>query len=193
MNKDVIIGVLKKYPIATVAFIVFFALVISLLLRGDQSLELEGQEVELNSELSVLDANSKNAIGLGAHADAMDAYLEQIQAKLFDAEQRAVNTNFFYNLESIADIRMESVSGPGGADEANAKGGPNELKLYDHLVYNISIMAEYEEIIRFLDEVTRVDAFVRISDLQMTQSQGAASEYGYLARVRLVILAKKGS
>jgi hypothetical protein len=194
MNKDSVIGIIKKYPIAVLGFAVFFAVAVVILVRGDLTTELEAQEIDLNSRLNVLEANAKNAIGLESDVEQLQEYVGVINSKLFKLDQRAINTDFFYSLEKNMPVRINGVNPLNGNDPTLVKKAPNEIKLYDHIMYDLAIEGKYEQIIEFLKGIRDVDAFIRITAFQMTpagnQSRTGAS---YLARIRVVVLAQKGT
>jgi len=204
VDKDAIIDVIKRYPIATLGFLVALIAIIVIFVRGDLSTPLEAREVELNSEINVLEANAKNAIGLEADIEELESLVEVVEGRLFDADQRAINTNFFYRLEGLAEIQMKGVNSVPGADPALDKKGPNELKLFDHLLYDLAVEGTYPEIVSFVEKVEQVSAFLRVTSLQIVPSASTLSNAGgnnqknnagltYLARIRVVVLTEKGS
>lgn len=189
MNKDAIIDVLKRYPLATVAFVLLLVVLVIIFVRGDRSIELVAKEVELNAELGVLEANAKNAVNLVSQSDILEGRITLLDAKLFNPEERAVNTNFFYSLETPLNVRIVSVNPVDVKDPSIVKKGPNELKLHNHLIYELSITGSYQNILSFFKGIQEVDAFLRVTSIQVSP-QGSAGDL-YAARTRVVVLASK--
>lgn len=188
MNKGVLIDFIKKYPLATVCVLVLIGSVAAIFLRGDLSSELESEEVALNSRLKVLNANTKNSVGLEANVNTLQAQVDSFKSRLIDPEQRAVNINFFYSLEQLAPIRISGVNVAGGNDPNFARSGPNTLTQNNHSLYDLVIQGTLQDILIFLNKISNVDPFLRVTKCTLTSASMA--EKTFSARLRLVVLSK---
>jgi hypothetical protein len=161
-------------------------------LRGDIASELSAKEADLNTRVLTIDRNIKNAKHLKEDVDEVQDYLDQINDRLFNRDQRAVNINFFYAMEDQLDVRISDISQKSDEDKIYAKGGTRELKLYSTISYEISVDGQFGDILEFLYELHRVDSFIRVVSVQLGEAGRSGSLAGALqARLRLVVLAEK--
>jgi hypothetical protein len=186
-----IVRILKNYPIAVLCAIVIVICGAVIFLRGGVAAELTAQEADLNVRIRMIDQNVKNAKNLAAEVEEIKVLVEQVEARLFSRNQRAVNINFFYALEDRLDVRISNIAQLPAGDATYSKGGPRELKLHSTIEYNISLNAHFDEILVFLFELHRVDPFIRVVDFEVAGSNNRASNEGLLeARLRVLVLAE---
>lgn len=185
------IDTLKRYPLAVICFIVIVVCAVVLFLRAGILAELSAEEADLNSRIRTIDQNVKNAKDLEEHVDEVGLLVEQIQARLFDREQRAVNINFFYDLEDRMDVRIANINQMPAEDSAYAKGGPRELKLHSTIAYSMSLGGEFDQILDFMYELYRVEPLIRVADFQIAVGNRKEKGEGLEARLRLIVLAEK--
>lgn len=188
-----LIRTLKDYPVAVFCVIVILVCVAVIFLRGGAALELAAQEANLNSRIRTIDQNVKNAKNLGAEVEEMKLLVEQVEARLFNREQRAVNINFFYGLEDRLDVQISNIAQMPSEDPVYAKGGPRELKLHSTIGYNMSLKGQFDEILIFLYELYKVDPLIRVADFQIAEagSRGGDNAGALEARLRVLVLAEK--
>jgi hypothetical protein len=187
-----LIRYIKEYPLAVFCALVILFCVGFLILRGDATLELSAQELDLNSRIRTIDQNLKNSKNLLSDVEEVNRLVEQIEARLFNREQRAVNINFFYDLEDRFDVKINNISQSTSTDSSYATGGPRELKLHSTIGYDISLNGKFDGILTFLYELDRVSPFIRVADFQVGGGNRRANNPGVLdARLRLVVLAVK--
>lgn len=188
MNKDVFIALIKKYPLAIICLFVSIGSIATIFVRGDLSSELENEEVSLNSQLKILNTNTKNSVGLAEQVRTLEAIVDSFKSRLIDPEQRAVNTNFFYSLEQLAPIRVASINIRNGNDPNFSKDGPNTLSENRHINCDLSIKGTFQEIVLFLNKIRNVDPFLRVTRVDLRVASSANNAYD--ADLRLVILSK---
>jgi len=189
MNKDAVIEILKRYPVAIISTIFALICLLVIFFRGDISSDLEGVESDLNRSITTLNTNAKNAPALAEEVELIEALVEKIDIHLFDREQRAVNTNFFYTLEELLPIRLNGVNQTGAQVPNIQVKGKNALKLYGYLTYDIAIQGSYDDVVRLLKEISSFNAFIRVVGVQMAGSR-AANKQNQIARIRIAVLAK---
>jgi hypothetical protein len=195
MSASAVIGKVRQYPLAVVCLVVFVAMTVVIFVRGDVVDGLHVREQDLSDRLAVIKSNQDNAPGLQEQVEAIESKVAAFKARLFDREQRAINTDFFYNLENVSDVRILEVAQTAAEDPATAGGGPHELKLHDVIVFSVSIEGTFPEIVDFLYRLHRVEPFVRVADFDMRASRGARdSPDGPLAaRLRVLVLARQSA
>lgn len=185
------IGTLKHYPLAVICFIVVAVCGVVIFLRSSSLSDLSAEEADLNSRIRTIDQNVKNSKDLEQQLEEVKLLVEQVEARLFNREQRAVNINFFYDLEDRLPVRIANISQIPSEDPAYTKGGPHELKLHSTIAYSISLNGQFDEILSFLYELYRVDPLIRVADFQMAAANRKAKEGGLEARLRVIVLAEK--
>ena len=184
---------LKDYPLAVLSVIVILACGAVIFLRSGSSMELTAKEADLHSRIRTIDQNVKNAQNLEEEVEEAQLLVEQIKARLFSREQRAININFFYGLEDRLDVRISNIGQMPAEDSIYAKGGPREFKLHSTIGYNMSLKGQFNEILTFLYELYRVDPLIRVADIQIaeTNNRGGAAQGSLEARLRVLVLAEK--
>lgn len=183
---------LKEYPVAILCIIVILVCSAAIVLRGGVALELSAKEADLTSRIRTIDQNVKNAKDIRKDLEELELLVEQIEARLFNRDQRAVNINFFYAMENRLNVRIANISQMPTEDPLYAKGGVKELKLHSTISYNISLKGTFQDILTFMYELYRVDPMIRVGDFQIAKGGARGSDEGMLdARLRLIVLAEK--
>ncbi|MGB0408456.1 MAG: hypothetical protein ACPGIC_00540 [Opitutales bacterium] len=193
MNASIATGKLKQYPLAVFCGVLLIVFVALIFLRAGVADELSIEESDLTSRIRTIEQNTKNSNGLEQQTDALALLVEQIDARLFNRYERAININFFYALENRVDVVISNISQRSDPDPLYAAGGPRELKLHSTLVYSIALAGTFENIIRFFYELHRVDPLIRIADFQISGGGGdaEAGADNLEARLRVLVFAEK--
>ncbi len=192
-SSNKLVRILKEYPLAVLSVVVIIICSAVIFLRGGAALELSAKEADLNSRIRTIDQNVKNAKDLKEDVEEVNLLVEQIEARLFNRDQRAVNINFFYAIEDRLNVRIANISQMPTEDPVYAKGGAHELKLHSTISYNISLNGRFDDILTFLYELHRVDPLIRVADFQIAKGGNAKTNTTTMldARLRLLVLAEK--
>jgi plasmid maintenance system killer protein len=186
------IRTLKAYPLAVLSVLVFLICSAVIHLRAGAVADLSVHEADLNLRIRTIDQNVRNANNLDKDFEEIKRLVDQIEARLFKRDQRAVNINFFYALENRLNVRILNISQMPNEDSLYAKGGARELKLHSTITYNISLNGNFENILLFLYELQRVDPLIRVVDFQIAKDNAQEADEECLdARLRLIVLAEK--
>jgi len=185
-----IVRYLKNYPVAVLCFVVILICGLVIFIRGDVNIELNAKEAELNSRIRTIDRNVKNSKNLKEEVDEVKLLVDQIESRLFNRDQRAVNINFFYALEDRLGVRISNIGQMPAGDPIYSKGGPRELKLHSTIGYNISVTGQFDEILLFMYELHRVDPLIRVADFQIADSGRQGASGALEARLRVIVLAE---
>ena len=187
-----ILNKLKQYPVGVIGVLALVLCVGIAFLRGSVVAELSAKETELIARIRTINDNVKNSKNLEQDVESLVGYVDSIDERLFIRDARSINTNFFYSLEDRLDILISDVNQLTVEDPALIKGGPNELTLYSGIVYEITAKGSFEEMIKFMYEIQRMDSLMRIANFQVSAvtNQGAKSGE-LLAKFRVVVLAEK--
>lgn len=186
-----LLSIFKKYPVAVICLFVVLVCGILIYLRGGVIEELTEEENTLAARLRLLDGNAKKGKGLQKDLENVELLVEQIDARLFELDQKAVNINFFYGLEDKMPIRIASIAQMKGAGELYAKGGPRALGLYAPISYSMTVSGTFSEILEFVHALHHVDPLIRVGDYQL-EVDGKKRGGGQLqARLQIIVLARK--
>ena len=187
-----ILDKLKQYPVAVLGVLAILLCVGAIVLRGGAVDELTVKEEEVSSRLRIINGNIKNSKNLEEDVAALDVYVAAINGRVFHREQRSMNTDFFYSFEDELDILISDVSQMAAVDVALDKGGPNELKLYSAISYDVKVEGSFKEILEFLHEIHSVDALLRVAEFEVKAVDGQGATPGKLAaKLRIVAFASK--
>jgi hypothetical protein len=189
---NLIIDKLKEYPVAVISALVFIGCAVVVFMRGDLVAELSLRETELIAQIRTVNDNVIDSRNLEQDVESLQGYVVAIDERLFNRNERSINTNFFYSFEDKLDIIIADVSQLTIEEPALIKGGPNELSLYSGIVYEIRVGGTFQEILSFMYEIQQVDALMRIAnfEVQAATAQRAAPE-ALLAKLHVVVLAEK--
>ena len=180
-NPSILFGIVALVIILTVGF-----------LRFNQLTELSVLESELNLQLDRINANIKHSENIEQDTQKLKALVETIDERLFIAEERSTNIDFFYSFEDKLDILISEVDQLERKNIRFSKGGPDSLKLYSVINYEITVEGSFHEILRFLYEIYQTDNIMRISDFQINTTTDRAEASSILsAEVRVAVLAAK--
>lgn len=173
-----VLGRLKKYPLAISCLVVFVVCGLALWFRSDRIAEFSAEEELLNSRIQVIERNANNSTELQRQLEEAQSTVATMRSRLFDRDERASNANFFYDMEEPFGIRITEINQRGEGYPFYTKGGLHEFKLNSTMVYNISLVGEFTNILSFIREFRQVEPFMRVADLQLergNQSIGAGA------------------
>ena len=189
---NLIIDKLRDYPIAVIGALVFVGCVAVVFVRGDVVADLSGQETELIARIQTINKNVIASKNLEQDVESLLGYVATIDERLFNRNERSINTAFFYSFENKLDIIISNVSQLTDEDPALIEGGPNELSLHSGTVYEIRVDGTFQEILGFMYEIQKADALMRITNFEVYVSTAQGAAPGTLsAKLRIVVLAEK--
>ncbi len=161
-------------------------------LRANQLLKLSDQEAELSAKLDKIKLNIKHSANIEKDIQKLNELVGTIDKRLFVGEERSTNIDFFYSFEEQLDIIISEVKQLEASSVRFSKNGPDELKLYSVVDYDVTVSGSFHEILRFLYEVHRIESIMRVSNFQIDVTGDRSDESGkLLAKVRVSVLATK--
>lgn len=182
---------LKQYPLAVISAVLIVVFIVLIFLRGGVVEALSIEESDYNAQIRAIDQNVMNANELAEEVEGLELIVEQINARLFDRNERAININFFYAFEERVDVVISNIVQLPEPDVVYATAGPRELKLHSTLVFNITMKGSFENVLRFLYELHRVDPLIRVADFQLSDAKNETNSDVLDARMRVLVLAQK--
>jgi hypothetical protein len=191
MKFDFILEKLKTYSLAIVCFTIGLVCVVVLYLRSGTVDELSARETTLRSELRAIKENVKNSRNLEEHVSEMEILVEEIDSRLFREEERAVNLNFFYELEEDQDVSYGSLDQQPEGNPIYRKGGARQLKKYSTMAFRISLQEPFEKVLRFMHTLETSRPLIRVGSFNIRDADGESDPDQTNATMRISILAEK--
>lgn len=189
---NLILDKIKQYPPAAISLIVFVFLGVILIMRGGVVDALTVREAELIKRIQTINTNIKNSTNLEQDMQVLQRDFDAIREHVFNRNERAANTDFFYSFEDRLDVLITEVTQLTTKDPALVKGGPNELKQYSAIIYDIKVTGTFRKILEFLHTIYQADAFIRVAGFQIDVSRGQELDVKNLTgRLRVIVLAEK--
>lgn len=180
---------IRRYPIATGAVGVTLALLAIFFLRGNAVPGLEVREADLVAQVRLIESNAQSATGLSGDLDTVEATVEEIESRLFDREELAINTSFFYGLDDQLGAQVREVT-QAGAETARRGDANKGLKTYSVITYNLSVAGSYAELVEFLGVVDSVSPFARVSSFELKQGSGAGGKNSINLNMKVEVLGR---
>lgn len=190
MNADLILEKLKTYPLAILCAVLGLICFVVLYLRSGLVSDLSIRETELSAQLRVIEENVKNSANLQSHLDEVLSLAEAVDTRLFYPEQRAININFFYNIEKQYDITFSAMNLQGAAP-IYSKGGTRELSLYSTMVYSLAMTAPFEKFVELMEGLEASDPLIRIGSFRLSHAGGEAELDSVNGALSVMILSAK--
>ncbi len=191
MKFDFILEKLKTYSLAIVCFTIGLVCVVVLYLRSGTVDELSVRETSLRSELRAIKENVKNSRNLEEHLSEMEVLAEEIDSRLFREEERAVNLNFFYELEADQGVSYGSLDQQAGGSPIYRKGGARQLKRFSTMAFSISLQEPFEKVLRFMHALETSRPLIRVGSFNIGDADGQSNPDQTNATLRISILAAK--
>ena len=166
MDVQLILAKIKQYPIAVGGGVLVLVMLVLLYFRGGNVPALNERYDQLKAEIAVISANRDHAAGLEEDVEAVNALLETVDDELLVRDQRAINVNFFYELEESMPVRLISVNQLDPAPEGGrGPKPPNALTHYEVVTFTLVAEGTFEEMLNFLYELRTGDKLLKVRDL----------------------------
>lgn len=171
-----ILGRLKAYPIAIAAGLLTLVFAGVLFLRSSSLDALEFSLQEKESEWNRVSGNLTRARDLEAHLAQIKAYDAEVNARLMDPEERALNYDYFYALEAESGVSLASLNQGGVVETKNSnEPGIAEFKKYRLIGYNLAVEGDFTSIVKFVSLLADGEYFARISSFSIARAPQAAA------------------
>lgn len=192
MNLSVISKKFSDYPVLFVCGVLTPLALVLLLMRAPKLDQYEIELSDLEREWEQILTNSERSNGLEEDIASLEAGLEDIEDRLMQVENVAVNYEFFYDLEEETGVKLGQFSQGAASNGAEMAMSLDKLKHYSVIPYNMTITGSMEEVLGFLDDLNRQDYIVRLDMFRLFPSsteEGGEDQLG--GRLRCFVLAAK--
>jgi hypothetical protein len=192
MNLSVISKKFAEYPVLFVCGIITPLALVLLFMRAPKLEQYETELLDLERQWEQILTNTERSSGLEADTAALEAGLEEIEGRLMQVENVAVNYEFFYDLEEETGITMSQFSQGNASDGSQLSLGLEKLKHFSVIPYDLSISGSMEQLLGFIDVLNRQNYIVRLDMFRLFPSTGNTAAEGQLSgRLRCHVLAAK--
>ncbi len=189
MNKEAIFTILRQYRFAAALGALSVVLLALLVVRMPKAGELER---ELDSErmtLRRMQQNIAQGADLRGHVETVKSQVAQIDERLMERREVAVNYDYFYRMEEASGVRIQSIQ-----QQAQAAGGGVTLpriELYDVIGYSVTAQGLFEDIVDFIQQLETGRHFVRIQSVNLSATGQTAPGGRLTAQIELNVLGRK--
>lgn len=159
-----LIALLKKQPVGSVCALVSLICVALYFVRGGAIDEQTVAGEQRSAELSKILSNVRNSAGLPEQLAEIQAASKEISSRLIRENQRALNLQYFYRLESetgvkLVDVRQGALPSTRGAAASPFVGIP----------FSVSIEGSFKQTMDFLKKIEASPSYTRFNTLTLAR------------------------
>lgn len=184
MNFQGLTELIRKNLLIAVSAIVIAGSMTVYLVHKDKKSLLDSEIEQVNIRISSMLKNIKNSTGLEADIESIEGKIEELNARMFQAQELATNYNYFFNLEDETGIKVSDLKQVGIAEDAvdpKMKRMPKPVvNSYEKIRYHLKATGEYAEIVNFLRKLEGGPSFYRLEKFRLAKPEAGASELLYL-------------
>jgi hypothetical protein len=170
MNIDALVGVVKKSPIGFGCGLLSLALIGAIYFRSEDIPSAEAELAEKSSQFEKIAMNIKYSAQLKEQVDALTAANRQIDGRVIRASQLGVNTQYFYQVESVTGVKIIDLRQTTAATvPAPAKG------TFVPVSFAVTVQGNLTQILEFLREIENGAHYSRILTVFCTGNAAARS------------------
>lgn len=192
MNLSVISKKFKEFPILFVCGIITPITLVLLFMRAPRIQEYEAELEDLEGKWNDIQTNVEYSAGLESAIESLEAGLEAVNTRLMRAEDVAVNSEFFYDLEEAVGVQLGRFGQGTATDGSNLHIGMEKLLHFSAIPYIQNISGTMDQVLTFISELDRQDYFVRMDSLRLVPASETGEESRLVsARLQCHVLAVK--
>ena len=157
MTNAELAAVIKKHPVSVGCGVFAALLAAGIYFRSGNIPEAEVALGEKTAEVERHAANLKNAVQLKEQLEALQVANKEIDSRIVRADQRGLNTQFFYRLAGETGVRL--ITFQQGAIAAGSKGGK---PLFKPVPFSLAAGGTLAQLIDFLHRLEAGEHYCRI-------------------------------
>ena len=96
MSKELLLAKVKQYPLAVVSIGITLILILIIYTRSGRLPALETELEQLDTTWTVIQNNDLRAVDMQMHLDTINAANEEIDTRLMDPENKAINYQYIF-------------------------------------------------------------------------------------------------
>ena len=155
MNKELLLAKLKQYPLAVASVGITLVLILIIYMRSDRLPSLEAELEQMETTWEVIQNNDLRAVDMQTHLDNITADSEEIDTRLLNQDDKAINYQYIFQLEQRCGVRLDNLQ----------QKDPTDNDIGDHykaVNFDISASGTYKQILNFVYELQNGKFFTRI-------------------------------
>ncbi len=185
MNKELIIQIVRKYPIAAVGLVVAILLGGVLYLRSGTLPEEQSKYEELEKTVEVIRRNKISAVNLEQNLEEIRGLVADMESRLMREGARTDHLRYFLRLAEDSQVEMSDPLNTGRV----APGAKAPLKIYPQLEWRITVRGNLASVLDFIHK-SRTDFHpASLQSLTLFPVQGSRSD-AVAAELNLSVLAR---
>ena len=164
MNASDIFAGAKKQPIGVACGAVCLICAVMIYLSGDTIDESQQNYDAKAAEAAKVAANVRNSANLTEHVAEIQSQTKELESRLVQAGQLAVNLQYFYKLEAENEVKIDIHP---GTISAAAKSGKAD---YIGVPYSLSVQGTYKQVMAFLYRLEAGRHFCRFLNVNLNKN-----------------------
>lgn len=179
----------KRHRVAIIAGALAIVLGGVAYMRSMTIAEQEARWQALTRQITVMDNNVRHAHGLQDQVEQLEKALQEMEKKLFEPDARALNTNFFYQLERDTNVRVlqarQGTYNPGSSSSH-----------FSTVEFVLVVEGDFAALLGFLYKLHSVDAFIAPNRWEIqpaTRRGGTVDNNLFTLGLTVKVLARKSA
>ena len=185
----------KNLVIAISAIVIVGSMTLYLIHKDKKSL-LESEIDQVNNRISSMLKNIKNSKGLEKDIESIEGKIEQLNERMFQAQELATNYNYFFNLEDETGVKVSDLKQVGIAEE---EVDPKKRRMpkpvvnsYEKIRFHLKASGNYTEVVNFLRKLEGGPSFYRLEKFRLAKPETGDAEELFLD-IAFLMLGEKAS
>lgn len=159
-----LLALIKKHPVGVVCLLVGLACIALYFVRNDVVAENTRVGEEKSSEAAKLLANVRNSTNLSEQLAELQGVTKAIEGRLVHPNQKALNQQHFYRLETetgvkLVDVRQGAIAAQRGKAASSYVGVP----------FAINVQGSFKQVMEFLRQIETGPYFVKYNAISFNK------------------------
>ena len=166
------------------------------LIHKDKKSLLDSEIDQVNNRISSMLKNIKNSKGLEKDIESIEGKIEQLNERMFQAQELATNYNYFFNLEDETGVKVSDLKQVGIAEE---EVDPKKRRMpkpvvnsYEKIRFHLKASGNYTEVVNFLRKLEGGPSFYRLEKFRLAKPETGDAEELFLD-IAFLMLGEKAS
>ena len=166
MNVAEFVKRIKTYPFASIMVLLTIVLFALSYIRSMENSKLSIRHDDAVRTWNRIDSNVfKNSIGLEEHLEEATAISENLKSRLIRPSELAQNYQYFFRLESVADIKILSLQQETlRAPDPKKTDKKKEKPLFSRVPYTMGTSGEFHDLLAFLYALENGEHFYHLKE-----------------------------
>lgn len=182
---------LARYPVALVCLALSLLFGAGIVWRVPMVEATEERLLDLEREWRQIQINSERALGLEGDIEALKGALGRVEERLIDAEEVALNYEFFLRMEGSSGVSLEAFSQDPVSPNAWKLEGDRELGLFRVIPFTLEVVGNYTQIVECMLFLQGHETLTRIGFVSIDRFKDKTGSVRLKAKIVCHQLGKK--